>query len=124
MNGPMIATAIFIFHAVLASFVGYRERKEGANGIVLGIAMVVLLFAIGWTLSTFLTTLVWPERGVGLFIDDWNDTALKRFLYREATTDTASLLLLSAGEAAFYNWYLRKEPDRREHPKEGGVSGV
>lgn len=118
----MIAASILILHFALAIYVGYRERKEGASGIVLGVAMVVLLFAIGWTLSTFLVRLVWPEAGVGLLIDDWADTPTKRFLYREVTADSASLILLTFGEAFFYTWYLRKGKESRERPAEDGPS--
>ncbi len=105
----MIAAIIFLIHVVLAVALGYRGRKDGPGGVALGVAMVVLLFAIGWTLSTFLTHLIWPERGIGLLIDDWADTPTKRFLYREVTSDTASLILLTVGELFFYGWYLRRE---------------
>ncbi len=120
----MIAAGILILHLALAIFVGYRERSEGTSGVVLGMAMVVLLFAIGWTLSTFLVRLAWPEAGIGLLIDDWADTPTKRFLYREVTADSASLILLTLGEAFFYSWYLRKGNESREKPAEGGPSAA
>lgn len=104
----MIAFLIFLIHAIFAAVLGYRGRKDGAPGIALGVSMVVLLFAIGWTLSTFIIRFVWPEQGIGLLIDDWADTPTKRFLYREITADTASLVLLTFGEVFFYLWYLRK----------------
>ena len=105
----MTAVIIFLIHVSLAVLFGYRGRKDGPGGVALGVAMVVLLFAIGWTLSTFLVHLIWPERGIGLLIDNWADTPTKRFLYREVTSDSASLILLTVGELFFYCWYLRKE---------------
>ncbi len=120
----MIAAGILILHLALAVYVGYRERREGASGVVLGVTMVILLFAIGWTLSTFLVRLVWPEAGIGLLIDNWGDTPTKRFLYREVTADSASLVLLTLGEAFFYSWYLRKERESRDEPAEGGPSAT
>lgn len=120
----MIAASILILHLALAIFVGFRERKDGASGVVLGVAMVVLLFAIGWTLSTFLVRIFWPEAGVGLLIDDWADTPTKRFLYREATSDSASLVLLTIGEAFFYAWYLRRDKEGRRDPAEGGPNAA
>jgi hypothetical protein len=109
-SGPpdMISAIIFLLHAALAVFLGHRGRKDGASGVALGVSMVVLLFAIGWTLSTFIIHFVWPEQGIGLLIGDWADTPTKRFLYREITQDTASLVLLTLGESFFYLWYLRK----------------
>lgn len=104
----MIAAIIFLLHLMLAVIMGYRGRKDGAAGVALGVSMVVLLFAIGWTLSTFVIRFVWPEQGIGLLIDDWADTPTKRFLYREVTSDTASLVLLTIAELVFYAWYLRR----------------
>lgn len=120
----MIAAGIFVLHFILAGAVGYRERKDGASGIALGVAMVVLLFAIGWTLSTFIIHFLWPERGIGLLIDDWSDTPLKRFLYREVTADTASLLLLTVGEFFFYGWYFGKNPGDPNPPQNDGLNGA
>jgi hypothetical protein len=116
----MIAAVIFLIHVVLAIYLGYRGRKDGGSGIALGVSMVVLLFAIGWTLSTFIIRLVWPEQGVGMFIDDWADTPTKRFLYREVTADTASLVLLTIGELFFYAWYLRREAGDRQGKADAG----
>jgi uncharacterized membrane protein YtjA (UPF0391 family) len=110
----MISALIFLIHAALAVILGYRGRKDGSSGVALGVAMVVLLFAIGWTLSTFIIHLVWPERGIGVLIDDWSDTPAKRLLYREITMDTASLVLLTIGELFFYGWYLRQGSGRSE----------
>ncbi|MCU0452589.1 MAG: hypothetical protein MUE68_02945 [Bacteroidetes bacterium] len=107
----MISFLIFVLHVALAVVLGYRGRKEGASGVALGVSLVVLLFAIGWTLATFVIRLVWPEQGIGLVIDDWADTPTKRFLYREITADTASLVLLTLGELLFYFWYLRRGAD-------------
>jgi hypothetical protein len=120
----VIAASILILHLFIAVFVGFRERKEGLSGIALGVAMVVLVFAIGWTLSTFLIRFIWPEAGIGLLIDNWADTATKRFLYREATSDSASLVLLTTAEAFFYAWYLRKDNGPHDKPTEGRTNGV
>ena len=120
----MIAAVIFVVHFVLVGVVGYRARRDGASGITLGVAMVVLLFAIGWTLSTFIIHFLWPDRGIGLLIDSWSDTPLKRLLYREVTTDTASLLLLTVGELFFYGWYFGKESGDPDPSQNDGVSGA
>ena len=104
----MISAAIFLLHGILAVVLGVRGWRKTRADATLGVALVVLVFAVGWTLSTFVTNLAWPERGVGILIDDWRDSELKRFLYREIQSDTASLLLLTMGELPFYIFYLRK----------------
>ncbi|HAV22458.1 MAG TPA: hypothetical protein DCX46_02990 [Bacteroidetes bacterium] len=115
----MIAAIIFAMHAILAVVMFLRGKRTSTEEAVLGLSLVVLIFAIGWTLATFLVGLVWPERGIGLLIDNWGDTPTKRFLYREITMDSMSLVLLSVGEAVFYRGYLGRKMEKEEKNRRG-----
>lgn len=103
----MIAALIFLGHVFFAAYLLRRGRRVSTTDGWLGISLALLVFAVGWTISTMIVNLLWPVRGIGLLIDGWGDTPLKRLLYREVTSDTGSLVLLTIGEIIFYVWYLR-----------------
>jgi len=85
---------LFIFYGHVVAAVGvYTQRwqdsgwKEG----FLAVCFLLLIFAVGWSISTFILKLFIGEKGFGVWLD----------------RDTLSLLLLTLMEAVFYSLQLK-----------------
>lgn len=91
----MIPLLVFYIHIVGATWAfTLRWQEDGAKEGFLAVAFMALIFFVGWSMSSFLLQLAWP--------DAWNEPG--RILDR----DGASLLLLTASEAVLYYLLLRK----------------
>ena len=83
----MITLLVFYVHTI-AAVTFYTKRwqetnwKEGA----LAVGFLLLIFSVGWTMSTFIVSLLIAEKGFGPWLD----------------RDTLSLLLLTVMESVFY----------------------
>jgi hypothetical protein len=90
----MITLSIFYAH-VVAAVVIYTRRwqetdwKEG----LLGVGFLLLIFSVGWSMSTFVTKLLVSEKGLAPWLD----------------RDTLALLLLAIAEAVFFSYQLRRK---------------
>ena len=93
----MIALIIFYIHIVAftASFTKEYQR-EGMGAGFLNLGFMVLIFSVGWSISSFTLRYLMNDHGFGLWCN----------------RDDLSLLFLSFGEALFYFYYYR------EHGKE------
>lgn len=83
----------------------------------LAIAFIGIIFAVGWTIATMATNLLFaPEWFVQWYwqpLDSW----VWRTVRKEISRDAISLLILTGGEIAFYYFYFRigaKKPDKKE----------
>jgi hypothetical protein len=83
----MIELAIYHVHlvAMVYAFV-QRWQREGVGGGLLAVAIIGLVFVIGWSLTGAIARLIMPESEVGALI----------------TSDTLSLLLLLPIEIVFF----------------------
>jgi hypothetical protein len=90
----MIPLIIFYVHIVgiCAAFTS-EYQKEGIGSAFLSVGFVVLIFSVGWTISTFVLKYMMSEAGFGLWLN----------------RDAISLLLLTIGEAIFYYNYFNEE---------------
>jgi hypothetical protein len=90
----MITSLLFAAHIVFVAYIFTRKWQEDDLGTAfMNLALIVLLFSIGWAIAaTALKPLMDPE-GLGWFF----------------TRDDASLLLTSLGEAFFYKIYYADE---------------
>ena len=103
----MIAAAILIVHLAACIYAFIAFKKEGIGEGVLAAAFVVIIFSVGWTITTMLAKLVYPYQLVGRWVEGLQGTATSRFLAKELTIDTFALVLLTVGECFFYYYYLR-----------------
>ena len=83
----MITLGIFYLHVIAAAAL-YTKRwqesdiKEG----LLAVAFLLLVFSVGWSITTFIVKLFLDEKGLGFWFD----------------RDTASLVLLTIVEGPFF----------------------
>jgi hypothetical protein len=85
---------LFIFYAhVIAAVALYTKRWQEENWKegLLAVLFLLLIFAVGWSISTVILKMVMAEKGFGKWFD----------------RDTASLALLALLEAGFY--YLQTQ---------------
>lgn len=89
----MIALIVFYVHIIgMAAGFTTRWQDEGLKEGFLSLFFMALIFFVGWSMSSFITKLIMEPKGLGIFFD----------------RDAASLVLLTAMEAVFYTFYLRK----------------
>jgi hypothetical protein len=94
----MIPLIIFYLHIVGISAAFTSEyQKDGIGSAFLSIGFIVLIFSVGWTISSFVLKYIMSEAGFGIWLN----------------RDAISLLLLTIGEAIFYYNYYNEE---RRHP--------
>ena len=118
----MTAAYIFFLHFVLVIYAFFSRKKESIGDGFLAVAFVVIVFAVGWTIATMITNL--------LFAMEWFDHWFWQPLYsrfwqivrKEINRDTLSLLILTAGEVAFY--YLYYSLGNKNNPAEEKKSKV
>ncbi len=103
----MVAALIFLIHIVAAIYAFLKYKKEGMGEGLLAAAFVVIIFSVGWTISTMVAKLVFPSTLVSGWISQLQETRLSRMVAKELTIDTFSLVLLSIGEGLFYYFYLQ-----------------
>lgn len=100
----MVAASIFALHgAVLLGVIIWKARTEGWTEAALAGGFLVIIFSVGWTLGGLLAALLFEPEGVA----EWMNR------------DTIALVIVTAGEAAFYTvvlTMLRKKPDARAKP--------
>ncbi len=90
----MIPLIIFYIHIIgfTAAFTS-EYQKEGIGAGFLTLGFMVLIFSVGWSISTFVLRYLMSEAGFGIWLN----------------RDAVSLLLLSIGEAIFYYRYFREK---------------
>ena len=92
---------LFVFYAhVVAAVVLFTRRWQEADlkeGF-LAVGFLLLVFSVGWSITTFLVRLVASEKGLAVWLD----------------RDTMALLFLAMLEAGFFSWQLRRRRKARE----------
>ncbi len=94
---------LFIFYAhVVAAVALYTRRWQEENWKegMLAVLFLLLIFSVGWSITTILLKFVMAERGFGKWFD----------------RDTASLALLAVLEALFFLVQTRRKALRRASP--------
>jgi hypothetical protein len=116
----MVAAFILGLHFVACLYAFFTWKKAGGlvDGL-LAVAFAVIVFAVGWTITTMLTNLLFmPDFFIRWYYGQ-TDSFFLRTLRREINRDTISLLLLTFGEVAFYYFYLRLEKRGGKAPNGG-----
>ncbi len=88
----MIPLLIFYLHIIgLTAAFTSEYQKEGTSAGFLTVGFMILIFSVGWSISTFILKYVISEEGFGIWLN----------------RDALSLLLLTLGEIFFYIFYFR-----------------
>lgn len=98
----MVSALIFALHGIAVFFGFFTYKKEGFGDGLLAVGFMGIIFAVGWTIATMLTNL--------LFTPDWFITwyyqPLESYFWltlrKEISRDAISLIILTAGEVGFY----------------------
>jgi hypothetical protein len=89
----MIAAFIFYLHFLFAIIIFTKKwQEEGISSAFLNVALILILFAVGWTITSLLAKFIMEPPGFGLYFD----------------RDTFSLTLLTLVELVFYKLYYRE----------------
>lgn len=123
----MIAAFVLIVHGIAALYAFLRYKKNGISEGFIAVGFVVIIFSVGWTISTMVCKLVFPTEFIARWLSGLPDSVLARQLSKEFTVDTCSLVLLTLGEIVFYYFYLKSGDDSRKQDRNqhgGPVSGA
>lgn len=89
----MITAFIFAIHFLFAIIIFTKKwQEDGLSAAFLNIALIGILFAVGWSLTGIFAKVLLEPEGFGLFFD----------------RDTFSLSLLTVIEFFFYKFYYRE----------------
>ena len=114
----MVAGFIFLLHVVASGYAFVTRRKTGGTSEgLLAVAFVGIVFAVGWTIATILTNLLFtPEFFIKWYYHQ-TDSFFLRILRKEISRDTISLLILTIGEIGFYYLFLKESNDEENTQK-------
>lgn len=111
----MISAFILGLHFFAIIYAFLRYKKEALSEGILAVAFIVIVFAVGWTIATILTNLLFtPEWFISWY---WQpiDSFFWRIVRKEFNRDTISLLILTGGEIAFYYFYYQPEKGKTKN---------
>ncbi len=103
----MVAAFIFLFHFLAVVYAFFTFKKTALSEGFLAVALMGIVFAVGWTIATMLTNL--------LFMPDWFirwyyqplDSLFWKTVRKEINRDTLSLLILTGASFFFIIFILR-----------------
>jgi hypothetical protein len=110
----MISAVILALHLGACVYAFLRYKKEGTSEGILAIAFVVIIFSVGWSITTMLAKIIYPYQPVAEWTRNLQGSALSRRLAKELSIDTFSLVILTISEAVFYYFYLRSGGKKRK----------
>jgi len=86
----MITAIIFFAHFIFALIIFTKKwRDEGLSAAWMNVGLIVILFAVGWTVTGMIAKILMEQEGLGIHFD----------------RDTFSLTLLTIMEVLFYRFY-------------------
>ena len=95
----MIAALIFSAHLVFMLVIFTKKwQDESLSSAFTNLALMVILFAVGWSISTSVIKIFIDSKGFGIQFD----------------SDTISLTLLSITEFFFYRFYYKEDKQTTE----------
>lgn len=99
----MITAFIFFAHLIFALVIFTKKwQEESVNAGLLNLALIAILFSVGWTITGIIAKLIMEPKGLGIQFD----------------RDTFSLTLLSIAEYFFYKFYYKEEPNSTDTGKQ------
>lgn len=99
----MISALIFAGHLVFMCVIFTKKwQDEKLSSAFINLALIIVLFAVGWSIATSVVKLIFDQKGFGIQFD----------------ADTISLTLLSIVEYFFYKFYYRDDKHAYETNEE------
>ncbi len=99
----MITAFIFFAHLIFALVIFTKKwQEESVNAGFLNLALIAILFSVGWTITGIIAKLIMEPKGLGIQFD----------------RDTFSLTILSIAEYFFYKFYYKEEPNLTDTEKQ------
>lgn len=88
----MITAIIFFAHFIFTLIIFAKKwQEEGLSSAWMNVGLIVILFAVGWTVTGMIAKILMEQEGLGIHFD----------------RDTFSLTLLTIMEVFFYRYYYR-----------------
>ena len=88
----MIISIIFFLHLIFSLVIfTIKWQEEKLSTAFLNIALIAILFAVGWSMASVIAKAVMEPKGLGIYFD----------------RDTFALILLTIGEYFFYRLYYK-----------------
>lgn len=88
----MIAAIIFFAHFLFLMIIfTWKWQTEGTSAAFINVSLILILFAVGWTITGFIAKVFMEPEGLGIYFD----------------RDTFSLSLLTIIEYFFYRIYYK-----------------
>ena len=95
----MITALIFSAHLVFMLVIFTKKwQDESLSSAFINLALLIILFAVGWSISTSVVKIFVDSKGFGIQFD----------------SDAISLTLLSVAEFFFYRFYYREDKQATE----------
>lgn len=90
----MVSAIIFAAHLIFACVIFTKKwQDESLSAAFTNLALIVILFSVGWSITTSLIKIFVDSEGLGIYF----------------TSDDMALTLLAIIEYLFYNVYYGKE---------------
>ena len=88
----MISAFIFFAHFIFILMIfTWKWQNDGMPSAIMNVSLILILFAVGWTITGMIAKLFMEPKGLGIYYD----------------RDTFSLTLLSIIEFFFYKIYYK-----------------
>jgi hypothetical protein len=88
----MITAIIFFAHFIFTLIIFTKKwQDEGLSAAWMNVGLIVILFAVGWTVTGMIAKILMEQEGLGIHFD----------------RDTFSLTLLTIMEVFFYRFYYK-----------------
>ena len=89
----MISAFIFFAHFIFILIIfTWKWQTDGISGAVMNVSLILILFAVGWTITGMIAKFFMEPNGLGFYFD----------------RDTFSLTLLTLVEIFFYKIYYKR----------------
>jgi hypothetical protein len=89
----MISAFIFFAHFIFLLLIfTWKWQKDGISGAIMNVSLILILFAVGWTITGMIAKFFMEPKGFGLYFD----------------RDAFSLTLLTIIEFFFYRIYYNR----------------
>ncbi len=90
----MISALILSAHLIFITIIFTKKwQEESLSAALINVALIIILFSVGWSISTTIVKIFFDEKGLGLHFN----------------ADTISLTLLSIVEFFFYRFYYKEQ---------------
>jgi hypothetical protein len=88
----MVISVIFLIHIIFVIYIFVKRSKtDSRSSALIDLIFIIILFSIGWSLSTMACKLFWEPIGFGKHFD----------------RDTIALTLLTIVEFFFFRFYFK-----------------